>query len=147
MPSVPGSSTLLERLAQARSGAAKSQVLDAEALRRSILANLGDILNTELGSAQAQPDLGVPPPHELMANYPASVEQMVQAIAHCIERYEPRLHGVQVFHLPRGEGDALELRFRVSAEIPALAGTGNARLGLETCIQHNGRVVCRGAGR
>jgi type VI secretion system protein len=140
----PAALTLLERLAQAQVGAVKSQRIDADALRRSILGNLSDILNTELGSAQAQPDLGVPPPHELLATYPASVERMVQAIVHCIERYEPRLAGVQVFHLPRSEEDALELRFRIAAEIPALAGTGNARLGLETCIQHNGRVVCRG---
>lgn len=134
--------TLFERLRQADAGQAKTAVLDAELHRRSIVRNLSDILNTRVGSAPAQHDLGVPPPHEILLGYPSSAKRLLDAIAATIERYEPRLSHVRVVHLPRDEGE-LSLRFRIAARMIALDGQP---IGLETTIEQNGHIECRSRG-
>lgn len=134
--------TLFERMRQAEPGQAKSAVLDPELHRRSIVRNLSNILNTRVGSALAQADLGVPPPHEILLGYPASAKRLLDAIAASIERYEPRLSHVRVVHVPRDEGD-LTLRFRIAARMVALDGQP---IGLETTIEQNGHIECRSRG-
>ncbi|MDA3962592.1 MAG: type VI secretion system baseplate subunit TssE [Planctomycetota bacterium] len=135
--------TLFERLATAGAGAGKTSVIDPEQHRRSIVRNLRNLLNSRLGTAEAQPDLGVPPPHELLVGYPASANRLLAAIAESVERYEPRLSHVRVIHLPREEGK-LELRFRITARMVALGGQS---IGLETKVTENGRIECRSQAR
>jgi len=132
------STTLIERLAEAHHGRPRSQVFDAEAHLASILGNLRAILNTRLGS-QSHPDLGIPPPYELLVGYPHTAAELLRSIAYCIERYEPRLQDVRVTPLAREEHE-LQLRFRVSAAVSALGGQ---RLGFETTLDQSGRFQCR----
>ena len=80
------SATILERMAKAGRQGAPSAVSDRNALKQSILANLQNILNTRLGHAAAQPDLGTPPPNELIQDYPACIDRMCVAVPTAICR-------------------------------------------------------------
>ncbi|MFW5828819.1 MAG: type VI secretion system baseplate subunit TssE [Planctomycetota bacterium] len=131
--------TLFERLQHAPSRHIQTMAMDADAHKTSIVGNLQRVLNTRLGSAAAQPDLGVPAPHEILINYPASLNKVLAAITNTIETYEPRLQRVRVYHLPPDEDDRLTLRFRITGAVTALGG---ARIGLETAVDQSGRFNC-----
>lgn len=106
--------SLFERIDRAVSGAVLNEGAAA------VLPNLSAVLNTRRGSAAAQPDLGTPPPSELLRGERPLVERMQRSIGEAIERYEPRLAGVRVALEPPDDQSFL-LRFRVRAR---LVGTG-----------------------
>lgn len=122
--------TLLERLS---AGAAPAD--PRAALRRSILRNLGDVLNARTGHAPAQMDLGTPPPCELITDYPACIPRLTRGIESCIARYEPRLAAVRVTHVPRD--DSLSLHFRIEA---VLADGSRTPVSFSTHVDPTGRV-------
>ena len=71
--------TLLERIAWHASPPVHAAAGEA-GLRRSILRNLGDVLNARIGHAPAQPDLGTPAPCEMIHDYPACIPRMQAAM-------------------------------------------------------------------
>jgi type VI secretion system protein len=131
------SSTLLERLAQAGQPAAPSAVSDRGVLKQSIMRNLQNILNTRLGHAQAQPDLGTPPPNELIQDYPACIDRMHETIRECIAKYEPRLSGIQVQYV-HDDNDVLSLHFQVVAQVAD--GSSRAPFSFKTLVDKHGQV-------
>jgi type VI secretion system protein len=126
--------TLLERLATAGHDP-EAHIAPAERLRRSVLRNLGRMLNARQGHARAQPDLGTPPPNELVQDYPASIPRLQQAIAESIRRYEPRLVGVRVTWLDKG--DPLTIHFQIHA---ALNDGSRTPMQFSTAFDPSGRV-------
>ncbi len=108
--------TLLERLAQAKTKPARTMVEDPNALLKSVLRNLGRILNSRQGTAPAQMDFGIPAPSEITQAFPDSVDKMQRVIRECIEKYEPRLSNVNVIYV-ESEHDILTLRFQVNAKV------------------------------
>lgn len=131
--------SLLERIAKPRLIQQRTLNVDVEALRRSILRNLRNVLNTRLGSSMAQPDLGTPPPHEFMITWPESTGSLQRAIEQSIRRYEPRLTAIRVVPLPVDNLN-LMLRFRVSAR---LKDYGGESVRFETNIEQSGAVACK----
>lgn len=123
--------SLLERLA----GGGATVPDPRQRLRQSILRNLRDVLNARAGHAKAQMDLGLPPPSDLVQEYPACIPRLQRAIADGIARYEPRLEGVRVVHVPQ-EG-SLSLHFRVAAQ---LADGSRTPVSFSTLVAHGGRV-------
>ncbi len=128
------SSSLLARLAQL--AAAASARRDRGALLRSIVANLQNVLNSRIGSAAAQMDLGTPSPHEIAAHFPASIGHLQLAIRACIQRYEPRLRSVEVVFVETSRA-SLMLHFQISAR---LAGDLHEELLFRTTVDAAGRV-------
>ena len=125
---------LLERLA---APVARHVDDDQAAVVRSVIFNLRRVLNSREGSAGAQPDLGLPSPHELLQNWPISREAALTAVRRCVERYEPRLTEVVVRPVPYSPGDTA-LSFQVSAR---LIGPGRTPVTLTTAVTSEGRVA------
>jgi len=128
--------TLLERLSRAARGEASRTLReDRPAVLRSVLRNLANILNTRVGSAAAQPDLGVPSPHELMQGFPGTVDDARKAIKSCIVTYEPRLTNVVVTSLV-DEAGTLAIRFQVTAQLAG--GTTRDPVSFRTAVTPDG---------
>jgi len=124
---------LLERLAAPDVRHAAS---DPAAVVRSVIYNLRRVLNSREGSAPAQPELGLPSPHELLQNWPVSREAALAAVRRCVQRYEPRLTDVVVRSVPYSPGDTA-LSFQVAAR---LIGPERTPVTLTTAVTADGRV-------
>lgn len=130
---------LLERLAapDSRTVARDRSFGDNDAaVVRSVLHNLRRVLNSREDSAEAQPDLGLPSPQELLQNWPVSRERALTAIRRCIEHYEPRLCEVIVRTVPYAPGD-IALGFQIAAR---LIGPSRTPISLTTAVTSDGRV-------
>lgn len=102
--------SLFERLG---GDTAERVVLDAEsAAMASVAAHLSKMLSTRAGSVQTLPDYGLPDLNDMRLSLHDALQQARSAIERFIEAYEPRLNGVRVFALPRGN-DPLTLRFGI----------------------------------
>ncbi len=135
--------TLFERLNRAaREGGARTVKEDRGAVMRSVLLNLQRILNSRQGAAAAQPDLGIPSPHELLQGYPASAEQAQRAVKACIQRYEPRLANVVVV-IDKSEEVRQSISFQVSAQLAG--GDRRDPVSFHTAITPDGRIRLRDA--
>jgi type VI secretion system protein len=130
--------TLLERLADPSRLARKTVRPDGEIQLASIAHNLERIFNTRVGSAQAQMDLGLPPPNELIPHWPESSADLQRAIEACIERYEPRLTNVRVVAMPI-DTERLQLRFRITGRQKGF----DDPVRFETAMGQSGAVTCR----
>jgi len=130
---IPRGPSLLERLATARRDGGLTLRADRNALLRSVLRNLGHLLNTRPGSAAAQMDLGVPSPYEMLHAFPVGVDALASAITSCITRFEPRLSDPVVTFAGPDHGDQV-LRFTISARL------GDEAVALSTDVQSDGRL-------
>jgi type VI secretion system protein len=101
---------------------------------RSILRNLQRILNTRLGQAPAQMDMGMPSPSEIVQASPDAVGLVLKNLRSCIEKYEPRLGSIEINHV-ESEHDVLTLRYQVIARI---AGKNGRTLSFETMVDPQG---------
>lgn len=131
------SATLLERLSASSRGVALSLREDRAAAMRSVLRNLQRLLNTRVGSAAAQSELGTPSPHELLQGYPGTVKASQETIARCISRYEPRLRDVRV-SIDIDEAEVGEIAFKVTAKL--ILGDGKDPISFHTAIGSDGRI-------
>lgn len=129
--------TLLERLAQAKTRPARTMAEDPNALLKSVLRNLGRILNSRQGLAPAQMDFGIPAPSEITQAFPESVDKMQRVIRECIEKYEPRLNSVNVIHV-ESEDDVLTVRFQVTAKVKT--STQQHSVFFDTLVDSTGHV-------
>jgi type VI secretion system protein len=133
---MPDERTLMERLGRPRA-AGPTMGENTQELLRSILRNLQRILNTRIGHASAQMDLGTPAPCEMSLMSRDGLTGVVRTLKQCIEKYEPRLSAVEVTYV-RGEDDVLTLRFQVTAKV-ATSRTG-ATINFDTLVDSCGRV-------
>jgi type VI secretion system protein len=124
---------LLERLAGVD---ARSSTTSDSAVVRSVVRNLRRLLNTRIGAAAAQPELGLPAPHELLQGWPQTREMALDAIRRCIQRYEPRLCEVVVRAMPGEPGDQA-LSFQIAAR---LVGPGRLAVNLTTAVHADGAI-------
>lgn len=134
---MPTERTLLERLT--RPGARARTVADhTPDLLRSVVYNLRNILNSRLGNAPAQPDLGMPAPSEITRGGPDGVEKLLRNLRACIEKYEPRLTAVDVVHVDDEADAALSLRFQVTARVAS--GREDVVVSFDTLVDPSGRI-------
>ena len=83
---------------------------------RTVLLSLQKLLNSRQGHAAAQMGYGIPDPSEVMHSYNDAISQMAKAIKASIEKYEPRLTGVQVRHVANTD-DLLVLRYQIVGQL------------------------------
>lgn len=62
----------------------------------SIRAHLSRLLNARQGSLTHLPDYGLPDVAEIYQGLPYSIDDLISAVKTTIEKYEPRLHNVQI---------------------------------------------------
>jgi type VI secretion system protein len=128
--------SILERLNRPRNTATRTATENATELRRSVLRNLANLLNTRTGSAPAQMDLGMPAPSEITHSTPNAVNLMLRNLRACIEKYEPRLRDVEITHVESPE-EVLSLRFQVTARI---ANRDGVTVSFDTVVNPGGHV-------
>ena len=126
--------SLFERLRSAADSTSRPFQESAGDLQNSIRSNLQNLFNSWIGHAPAQMDLGLPSPSEIAYRYPDSIPEVRRAIENNIEKYEPRLENVRVFHL-ESEGESLQ----VSYQIEAMTLDGES-FSFETTVDHSGEV-------
>jgi len=129
--------SLFERLIHPEETTSRTLDEDTVAQLRSILRNLSRILNARVGNAPAQMDFGIPSPSEIAQGYPESLATMQKTIRQCIERYEPRLKGVQVMQI-ESDDIRLAVRFQVTAKL-ATAKDGR-QVSFDTMMDPSGHV-------
>ena len=132
--------TLFERLSRPRTRGARTLADNTPELVRSVLQNLQNILNARLGNAAAQPDLGMPSPAEITRGGEGSVERIIRGLRACVEKYEPRLAGVDVVQA-ESENDVLTLRFQVTARIAS--SKDETYISFDTLVDPSGRIKVR----
>ncbi len=110
-------------------------------MTRSILKNLQRLLNTRLGHAPAQMDLGMPAPSEIVQAAPDAVGLVQKNLRACIEKYEPRLSSVEITRV-ESDQDVLTLRFQVTGRI---TGARDGRsFSFETMVDPRGHIKLHG---
>ena len=118
--------TLLERLRAPRGPS------DGTAdLRASVLAHLQEMFGARRGAMLTCPDYGLPDFNELVHQFPEAIGVMSKALEAIIAKYEPRLTGVRVQHVPSSAFDLI-VRFEVYAEL--VNGSKRERVRFETRI-------------
>ena len=134
---MPTERTLLERLTRPGARAPRTLADHTPELLRSIVNNLRHILNSRLGNAPAQPDLGMPAPSEIVRGGPDGIEKILRNLRACIEKYECRLTAVDVAHV-ESEDDALSLRFQVTARVAG--AKDDVVVSFDTLVDPSGRI-------
>lgn len=130
--------SLLERLLDPGSPPGPKIREDRRAKIESIVRNLSRVLNSRHGSAPAQPDYGIPELSDILVAFPAAVGRMQKAIRATIEKYEPRLTGIQVIHV-QDETSPMTLRFLILARLVEEDRPG-ASVSFDTAVESGGDV-------
>jgi type VI secretion system protein len=138
---MPNERTLLERLSKPKGAGNRTLHEDTRELTRSILRNLQKLLNTRMGNAEAQMDLGTPAPCEMILMSAEGLNGVVKALRACIEKYEPRLEGVDVAYI-ESDDDVLTLRFQVTARVAT--SKDGASISFDTTVDPSGRIKLQG---
>ncbi len=107
---------LMGRLSRPVGGRAPTTGDPKAAAVRNVLDHLQRLLNSRQGHAAAQMGYGIPDPSEVLHAYNDAISLMAKAIKASIERYEPRLTGVQVRHVANPD-DIMMLRYQITGQL------------------------------
>lgn len=129
--------SFMERLAKPQSRGQRTLTENTREITRSVLRNLQHILNTRLGDAPAQPDLGMPSPSEITQASPDAVNLIMRNLRACIEKYEPRLSGIDIAHVEAGD-EILTLRFQVTARL--VVSKDGSTISFDTVVNPGGHI-------
>lgn len=104
-------------------------------LMESVVINLTSILNTHEGDGFTCPDMGCDFVG-LLSRWPSSETDVLMAVKHSIERYEPRLRNVQVRRLNHSTRVELE----ITGQLKDSSGGARDRIKLRTELSRTGNV-------
>lgn len=113
--------------------------LDAGEYKKSVLADVSALYNTQKGTVLIADDMGVPDFTSLLNRFgPQEIEVITQSLRDVTEKYEPRMRNVSVRFLPRDDEYGV-LRFEVYATLQFR----NQDIPIEfgALVQGNGSVV------
>jgi type VI secretion system protein len=129
--------SFMERLAKPRIRGQRTLAENVGEITRSVLRNLQHILNSRLGDAPAQPDLGMPSPSEITHASPDAINLIMRNLRSCIEKYEPRLIDIEIAHVEAGD-EILTLRFQVTARL--VVSKDGATISFDTVVNPGGHI-------
>ncbi|MDR2354194.1 MAG: type VI secretion system baseplate subunit TssE [Deltaproteobacteria bacterium] len=128
---------LLERIREATRGTA-TRLSRREALVASLEKHLKLILNTRQGTSQSIPDFGMPDYQSLMGQGDLDgLRKLSHILTEVIRKYEPRLKGVEVTHVP-GHLESGILEFSLAGEF--FIGKDKQSVFFQTTINPDGVV-------
>ncbi|KKD00516.1 type VI secretion system baseplate subunit TssE [Photobacterium halotolerans] len=107
---------LLERIELGEAKNSYDTVESTQYLIESIHHHLADLLNTHAGNAMIAKDYGLPDFNDVLADKSNIVREIRNSVKATIEKFEPRLAGVEVRYVPHTD-DPLQLRFAVNGEV------------------------------
>jgi type VI secretion system protein len=129
--------SILERLSKPSTKGQRTMTENTNEITKSVLRNLQHILNSRLGDAPAQPDLGMPSPSEITQAAPDAVNLVMRNLRACIEKYEPRLSSIDIAHVEAGD-EVLTLRFQVTARL--LLSKDGRTISFDTVVNPGGHI-------
>jgi type VI secretion system protein len=129
--------SILERLAKPSTKGQRTLTENTNEITKSVLRNLQHILNSRLGDAPAQPDLGMPSPSEITQAAPDAINLVMKNLRACIEKYEPRLSSIDIAHVEAGD-EILTLRFQVTARL--LLSKDGRTISFDTVVNPGGHI-------
>jgi type VI secretion system protein len=129
--------SIMERLAKPSTKGLRTMTENTKEITRSVLLNLQHILNSRLGDAPAQPDLGMPSPSEITQASPDAINMVMRNLRACIEKYEPRLSGIDIAHVEAGD-EILTLRFQVTARL--VVSKDGTTISFDTVVNPGGHI-------
>lgn len=129
--------SILERLSKPATKGQRTLNENTHEITRSVLRNLQHILNTRLGDAPAQPDLGMPSPSEITQASPDAINLVMRNLRACIEKYEPRLSSIDIAHVEAGD-EILTLRFQVTARL--VVSKDGHTISFDTVVNPGGHI-------
>lgn len=129
--------SFMERLANPRLRGQRTLMENTKDITRSVLRNLQHILNSHLGDAPAQPDLGMPSPTEITQASPDAINLVMRNLRSCIEKYEPRLSSIDISHV-EGDDEILTLRFQVTARL--VVAKDGTTISFDTVVNPSGHI-------
>jgi type VI secretion system protein len=129
--------SILERLARPTTKGLRTLTENTNEITKSVLRNLQNILNSRLGDAPAQPDLGMPSPSEITQASPDAINLVMRNLRACIEKYEPRLSGIDIAHVEAGD-EILTLRFQVTARL--VVSKDGRTISFDTVVNPGGHI-------
>lgn len=88
-----------------------------EKLASSIAKNLCCIFNSRCGSLPGREDFGLPDLTSFYARFPSSMNDFVLVIKEAIEKFEPRLSGVNVILEDVHQSNNVIVRIKITAEV------------------------------
>ncbi len=90
------------------------KMLDVEEFKRSVLADISHLYNTQKGTVLIDEQLGVPDFSGMMSNFGAQEILLIEkAFKNVTDKYEPRVRGTTVKFMPRDDDHGI-LRFHIS---------------------------------
>lgn len=129
--------SILERLARPATKGQRTLNANVNEITKSVLRNLQHILNSRLGDAPAQPDLGMPSPSEITQASPDAINLVMRNLRACIEKYEPRLSSIDIAHVEAGD-EILTLRFQVTARL--VVSKDGTTISFDTVVNPGGHI-------
>jgi type VI secretion system protein len=128
--------TLLERLRDPRYGESLELGSDPAELVQSILRNLGSILNTPQGTADIDPEFGLPDLSTFLHSVPQSIGALEEVILDLVRRHEPRILDARVSFQELEERE-LAIKFEIRGRLKT--DRGRRPISLKTFLHSGGR--------
>ena len=132
--------SLFERLQRGPTPTSRSTRQDLDEIRASIIKNLERILNSRAGMSAACESYGIPDMTQIVRGIPERRLEIEQALARCIEEYEPRLTHIEVRHDIENKTPMVAC-FQVHAAIST--GKTAEEVWFDTVVVSSGRVRLR----
>ncbi len=107
---------LLERIELGEAKNSYEKVVSPQHLIESIHTHLADLLNTHSGNAMIDIDYGLPDFNDVLATNTNLVRNIQQNVKATIEKFEPRIERVEVFHRNDFQ-NPLQLSFGVKGDV------------------------------
>lgn len=137
---MPHGKPLLARIRESDGSFVRPSEVNETELIESVLLHLQKMLNTRQGSSAAIPDYGSPDFNDLLLQFPSAIPEIRKQIKTAIDRYEPRISGAQVRHVPDAD-HPLTLRFDISGHVQV--GDDRVKIGFETVLDDAGHFRVR----
>ncbi|MGF1742209.1 type VI secretion system baseplate subunit TssE [Vibrio profundum] len=107
---------LLERIELGEAKNCYEKVVSHSHIVESIHMHLAELLNTHMGNAMIDVDYGLPDFNDVLSSNSNLIRRIQQSIRDTIEKFEPRLLGVEVRY-KKNDVNPLQLNFAIRAEV------------------------------
>lgn len=114
--------------------------IDQSMLLENIIDNLRRILNSREGCCEIRQDYGMPDLNGLVTDFNNAINPVIRSVKYQIEKFEPRLTGVVVRHVPDPD-NPLNVNFRITATVKS--EHVSEKISFETILSDTGRVRIR----
>lgn len=129
---------LLERIKDFEKDPERRFAEDPQAMTKSVLHHIQQIMNTRQGSVLIHDDYGVPDFTDIAGSYASDrVQELERDLSKIIMKYEPRLLEASITFQEQ-QDDVLALRFKIKGK---LAMENDVPVVFESVVQSDGRIT------